>query len=164
MIWNIFRKFRNSILKSLPHAVLGAGRHNHSSKIQAEDSLKIEDLADQLNEAKGRISQLEKTAAENGDLLVRREKDLKEAVAKYRVTLEKDNPEILPELLRGETVEELNGSLEKARALTDKVKKGLEEKAKEIHIPAGAPERAPLDVDSLSSTEKIKEGLSRGRR
>jgi hypothetical protein len=140
--WNLFRKSKEV-------------------KTKLGKRMNLENLAEELIEAKERISQLEKIAAEGNELLFRKEKDLRQAVGKYRTTLEKENPDILPELIGGESVEELDGSLEKAKVLTDKVKKGLEEKAKEIHIPTGAPERASMDIESLSSTEKIKEGLNR---
>jgi hypothetical protein len=135
--------------------------HGMDSKLQ--HGMDVE-LPTQLEQAQTRIQELERLIANSDQLVLRKEQELKQAVASYRTTLAKENPDILPELLSGETIEALDMSLAKAKQLTEKVKASLEEKAHEIHIPTGAPERSPLDVESLSSTEKIKEGINRIRR
>jgi DNA repair exonuclease SbcCD ATPase subunit len=146
----MFRKILNK---------LGFHTENQKSFIK-ELEIQIGSLKDSLTEAKTRIDQLE-TAANQIIIL---KNDLKEAVSRYKTTLEKENPEVLPDLIQGETIEELTSSLVKAKALTDKVKTNLEEKAREVHVPAGAPQRTEIDLESLSSTEKIKEGISRTRK
>jgi hypothetical protein len=122
------------------------------------------DYQTRLDQAQTRIQELERLIANSDQLVLRKELELKQAVSIYRTTLAKENPDILPELLCGETIEALDMSLAKAKQLTEKVKASLEEKSHEIHIPTGSPERALLDISSLSSTEKIKEGINRIRR
>ncbi len=118
-------------------------------------------LRTQLDQARARIRELEKLINNSDQLVMRKERELKQALNSYQATLIKENPDILPELLQGETVEALNKSLARARELTEKVRSSLEAQAREIRIPAGAPERTGPDIASLSATEKIKEGLNR---
>ena len=62
----------------------------------------------------------------------------------------------LEELITGDTVEAINQSLENAGTLISKVRQGLEEEASRVRVPAGAPQRAPLDLSALSPREKIQ--------
>jgi hypothetical protein len=87
------------------------------------------------------------------------EGSLDKAIAGYRLMLIKDNPDILPELIAGDTIEILDSSLHKARELTGKIKEKIEEKRTAERIPIGAPTRSLPDTDSLSPEEKIKYGL-----
>jgi hypothetical protein len=91
--------------------------------------------------------------------LAKLEEDLEKAVAVYRQTLINRNPDILPELIGGESIEALDCSLLAARELTDKVYQQLEKKAHAEHIPGGAPVRTPPDTENLTSHEKIVYGL-----
>jgi hypothetical protein len=88
------------------------------------------------------------------------EGSLDKAITGYRLMLINNNPDILPEMITGETIESLDNSLNKARELTGKIKAKLEEKTTAERIPAGSPPRSPPDTDSMSSEEKIRYGLS----
>ncbi len=105
---------------------------------------------DELSKAGARLADLEKTVAG--------------AVASYRTVIVQSNPDILPDLIAGETIEALDGSLERARALIGKVKAGLEAQKAAARIPAGAPPRTPADTSSLSPREKIRQGVERARK
>jgi len=66
------------------------------------------------------------------------------------------NPGVLAELITGDTVEEVNESLKNAQVLVDRVRQEMEAEASKTRIPAGAPQRAPLDLSALSPREKIQ--------
>ena len=56
----------------------------------------------------------------------------------------------------GDTIEEVNESLKNALALVERVRQEMEAEASRTKVPAGAPQRAPLDLSELSPREKIK--------
>ena len=99
--------------------------------------------------------------ARTEERLAKLEDDLARATGGYRRLLLRENPDILPELVSGVTVEALDRSLEAAAALTARLKKKLEEKVAAIQAPAGAPARSPPDVENLTPGEKIRLGLRR---
>ncbi len=156
---------RNLIKEKIPGLNLSR-KSPHSQVPSGGEGLErqLAGLKEDLVQAQARIQELEKLIANRDQLVMRKERELKLALGSYRANLAKENPDILPELLYGETVEALDNSLAKAQQLTEKVRARLEEKTREIYVPTGAPERAPMDIESLSSTEKIKEGLMRVRR
>ena len=81
---------------------------------------------------------------------------LTQAVASYKSLVIESNPGVLAELITGDTVDHVNESLENARVLVDKVRQEMEVEASKTKIPAGAPQRAALDLSALSSREKIQ--------
>jgi DNA repair exonuclease SbcCD ATPase subunit len=81
---------------------------------------------------------------------------LAQAVAGYKTLVVQANPGVLSEMITGDTVEEVNESLKNARALIDRVRQEMEAEAAKTRIPAGAPQRAPLDLSALSPREKIQ--------
>jgi len=95
------------------------------------------------------ITEAEEKLAHINDLLSR-------AVASYRELVVAANPEIPPELITGDSVESVDESLQSARALVEKVKQGIEEETSRTRVPAGAPQRAPVDLSALSPQEKIE--------
>ena len=80
--------------------------------------------------------------------------NLTEAIDRYRQALLQQHPQIPVDLVKGNTVAELDNSLEQAQAVVDKVKQHLAEK-----VPAGAPQRSGIDISSMSPGEKITYGL-----
>ena len=91
--------------------------------------------------------------------LTKLETDLEKATTGYRQMLISNNPDILPELIGGESIEALDRSLTTGRELTEKVKKQLEKQMAAERIPGGAPARTLPDTSNLSSHEKIVYGL-----
>ncbi len=81
---------------------------------------------------------------------------LAEAIASYRTAVIQANPEVMAELVNGDTIESINESLEKAKSLISKVRQGLETEISQAKVPAGAPERRSPDLSALSPREKIK--------
>jgi chromosome segregation ATPase len=81
---------------------------------------------------------------------------LSQAVASYKALVVQANPGVLAELITGDTVEEVNESLKNAQTLVERVRQEMETEASKTRIPAGAPQRAPLDLSALSPREKIQ--------
>ena len=87
-------------------------------------------------------------------------RELAAALAAYREARLAADPLVPPELVGGETIEEIDASVERARAIVAQVRERVRtEAAREI---APAPRaRTPVDPATLSPREKIAHGLSR---
>jgi len=83
-------------------------------------------------------------------------KSLAQAVAAYKELIIQANPGLLAELITGDTIEAVDASLKQARALIEKVRQEMEAEAARTRVPAGSPQRAPLDLSGLSAREKIQ--------
>lgn len=81
---------------------------------------------------------------------------LTEAIGGYRAMVIEANPEVIEELISGDSIESINQSLDKAKALVSKVRQGMESEISLVRVPAGAPERTPADLSALSAREKIQ--------
>ena len=88
---------------------------------------------------------------------------LAQAVESYRGQVAAANPDVPVELIAGGTIEVVNQSLESARTLVNKVKQGIEDEALRVKVPAGAPQRTPLDLSVLSPREKIQYAIGGNR-
>ena len=86
---------------------------------------------------------------------------LSSAVARYRESLLAGSPEVPAEMVSGETVEEVEASLGKARAMVARVRERLSAQEGGVRVPAGPPPRRPPDLSALSPREKIDYGLGR---
>jgi len=83
------------------------------------------------------------------------------AVEAYRARLQGLLPEAA-ELIRGESVEDLDRAFEQARSLVDRVRKQAAEEARREaarQVPPVPPGRTPPDLDGLPAVEKIRLGL-----
>lgn len=131
-----------------------------SGQSQTLTITELEDLVAQKDEelikANTRITELEQTAAESDEKLTTIKNSLTEAVASYKATVVQANPEVLEELITGDTIQSINESLKKAKTLISRVRQGLEVEISEAKIPAGAPQRTPPDLSALSPREKIQ--------
>jgi predicted RNase H-like nuclease (RuvC/YqgF family) len=83
-------------------------------------------------------------------------KAIPQAVAAYKEMIVQANPGLPAELITGDTIEAVDESVKKARAIMEKVRQEMEAAAARTRIPAGAPQRAPLDLSGLSAREKIQ--------
>ena len=102
------------------------------------------------------VCALTQTVAEAERKLAEISEALAQAVASYKALVVTSNPGVLEELITGSTVEEVDASLKSARTLVERVKQEIEVEASRTKVPAGAPQRAPLDLSALSSREKIQ--------
>ncbi|HUU63131.1 MAG TPA: hypothetical protein VMX96_04330 [Dehalococcoidia bacterium] len=82
---------------------------------------------------------------------------LSEAISKYKDRLYAAHPELLENMIMGETIKEIDDSLGSALLLVDKVKANVAEQAKVVTVPAGSPERTgtPDFIGAMSAKEKI---------
>lgn len=114
---------------------------------------------EKLAEADARLAELEAAVADSEARLITISDSLTEAVASYRALVVESHPEVLEELVAGDSIETINESLEKAQDLVGRVKQGLETEITLARIPAGAPERTSPDLSALSPREKIQYAL-----
>ena len=89
--------------------------------------------------------------------------NLKAAASKYRDALLAGRPDVPPDLVSGETVEEVDQQLEAALRMVAQLRSHLESQAQALRVPTGAPARRAPDLSALSPGEKIAYGLSRQR-
>ena len=89
---------------------------------------------------------------------------LKAAAGKYRDALLASQPEVPPDLVSGETVEEVDQHLEAALRMVAQLRGHLESQAQALRVPTGAPARRAPDLSALSPAEKIVHGLSQQQR
>jgi len=116
----------------------------------------IGELEQAVNSKDSEIAILKQSIADSEQRLAEINATLAQAIASYKGLVMQTNPEIPVELLAGDTIEVINESLQNARALVDKVRQGIEAEISKTRVPAGAPQRAPLDLSVLSPREKIQ--------
>ena len=102
------------------------------------------------------ITTLKQAIAKSEEVLTNVKDSLAQAVASYRALVVQANPGVVEELITGDSIEAIDHSLENARSLISRVKQGLEAEAFKTRVPAGAPQRTPLDLSALSPREKIQ--------
>jgi hypothetical protein len=86
------------------------------------------------------------------------QEEARTAAGKYREAVLAGAPELPPELVTGESVAEIDGSLAQARQIVGHLREHLETQGP-VHVPPGAPPRSQPDFSSLSPEEKIALGL-----
>ena len=120
---------------------------------------RVRALETALTERDAEISVLKQTGRELEERCTSLGTSLSGAVSGYRSMVVKTNPEIFEEMVSGDTIEAVNESLEKARALVSRVRQGMEAEITRMKVPAGAPERTAPDLSALSPGEKIRYAL-----
>jgi len=88
---------------------------------------------------------------------------LRSAAEKYRQAVLASRAEVPPDLVSGETVEEVDRQLESALRMVAQLKSHLESQAQAQRVPTGAPARRAPDTAALTPTEKISYGLAQER-
>jgi len=106
-----------------------------------------------LSETKGK--ELAASAAELAQVREARDR----AVAKYLNMARALNPAVPEGIIAGETIEEIDASVEKGKAIVEAVKKAMEAEASQARVPAGAPTRGVINLEGLSPREKIALGI-----
>ncbi|BAQ34247.1 hypothetical protein UCH007_02890 [Dehalococcoides sp. UCH007] len=131
-----------------------------ASEIEAvaqEDSAEsMDSLRERLALSQSRAEELLESSREACERVTQLETELRLAVESYRRLMVEQNPEVIPELISGQTVEEINRSLELSRKLVARVKQSLEKEAVLARVPLGQASRQKPDFSSLSAREKIK--------
>ena len=88
---------------------------------------------------------------------------LRSAAEKYRQAVLASRADVPPDLVGGETVEEVDRQLEAALSMVAQLKSHLESQAQAQRVPTGAPVRRAPDLAALTPTEKISHGLAQRR-
>jgi hypothetical protein len=116
------------------------------------------------DDLQSRIAQLEQGIASRDSEMAATRESLSGAVVKYRAAVLASVPEIPAELVKGDSIDEIDASLEQARGIISKVRQQLEAEAEANKEPTGAPERTPQDLSALSPAEKIAYALRKSLR
>lgn len=106
---------------------------------------------------------LKQSVAELEQKLTELEDSLAQAVSSYRALVVQANPGVPEELITGDSIEAIDKSVEAAQTLVDKVRKELEAEIAGARVPAGAPQRTPVDLSALSPQEKIQYAIGERR-
>ena len=102
------------------------------------------------------IAGLKQSEGELTERLTSVSSSLAEAVSSYKATVVQANPDVLEELISGDTIEAINQSLSEAESLVSRVRQGIEAEISLTRFPAGAPARTLPDLSALSPREKIQ--------
>ncbi|MCK9518491.1 MAG: hypothetical protein M0R74_05605 [Dehalococcoidia bacterium] len=103
------------------------------------------------------VNALRAALAERDGLLEAERTASRQLVERLREALLATEPDVEPELVTGETLEEVEASFVQARALVQRVRERVSREAP-IAVPAGAPGRAGLAP--RTAFEKIRAGLT----
>ena len=102
------------------------------------------------------VAALKQAVAKSDEVLTDVRDSLAQAVSSYRALVVQANPDVLDELISGDSIEAINQSVEHAQRFIFKVKQGLEAEAARTRVPVGAPQRTLPDLSALSPREKIR--------
>ena len=119
-----------------------------------------DEMSEETVEELAAMAEAEQLAVAQRELATERAQT-RAAVARYREAVLAAEPELPPELVSGETLEELEGSLESARRAVAQIRERLSvESEGERGFPVGAPARGAAPVaSSMTPAEKIAYGL-----
>lgn len=127
-------------------------------EVQAEiEALAAEGLArEEAEDTRGLEQALAATRRE-----LERQRDLAcAAVARYREAMLAAEPDLPPEMVRGESIEEVDASIVAARTMVARVRERVEaRRPSERGFPAGAPARESSPRGHLTARQKIAAGL-----
>jgi hypothetical protein len=79
---------------------------------------------------------------------------------RYRDLVVRTEPALPAEMIAGETVDDVDASLEAARTMVGRVRSHIEAQSQAGRVPAGAPPRSSPDLSALSPEQKIRYGLA----
>jgi len=82
-----------------------------------------------------------------------------QAVTKYLGMAKASNPQVPEDMISGETIAEIDASVEKGKGLVSAVKKTLESGTAAAKVPAGAPTRGAISLEGMSPKDKIAAGI-----
>ncbi len=120
---------------------------------------------EQVQPALEKVGGLEQPVATREELLESEVAALKQQLSisaqKYRALILAGAPEIPEELVRGETLEEIEASFRVAKEVVERVRRQLEARAAAERVPTGAPARSSPDLSALTPMEKIAYGLTK---
>lgn len=122
----------------------------------AEVSSRVTELEQAVSEKNEEIDRLQGISEELEERCRTLEGSFKGAVTGYKTLVIESNPDIIDDLIDGDTIESINESLEKAKILVNRIRQGVDADISKVKVPAGAPERSSPDLSDLSPAEKIR--------
>ena len=136
--------------------------------LSAEKKEELVETIDRINELEQlvagkdeQLSALKQAEAEFEARVVNIGNSLSEAVAAYKDLVVQSNPEVLAELITGDSIEAVNESVSQAKALLSRVREGVEAQILLTRVPSGAPGRIAPDFSALSPREKIQYAIGK---
>ncbi|MSQ22753.1 MAG: hypothetical protein EXR53_05550, partial [Dehalococcoidia bacterium] len=130
----------------------------------------VVDLGPALAEARSVLQERDASLAEVRGVLAQRDVELQtlrhqlvSATAHYRQALLAAAPEIPEELVSGNSPEEVEASMARARQMVERIRSRIEAQIAEQRLPTGAPIRSVPDISCLSAQEKIAYALLQQR-
>jgi chromosome segregation ATPase len=139
------------------------GRLAEKDEALAAKEQRIAELEQALAEKDEQLAALTQSAAETEQKLAGLEESLAQAISSYRALIVKYNPGVAEEQIVGDSIEEIDASLASAQALINRVRQELEAEMAAARIPAGAPQRTPADLSTLSPRDKIQYAIGERR-
>jgi chromosome segregation ATPase len=116
-------------------------------------------LCEQLRYAQASTDAAAGEASALREQLARSDERASAAAARYRELVVRAEPAVPADLVTGDTVEEIDASLEAARSVVGRVRTHMEEQAQSVRVPVGAPQRGSPDLGALTPEQKIRYGL-----
>jgi chromosome segregation ATPase len=134
----------------------GEGLSDQKTEELARANARLVEFEQTMASKDNEIASLKRIRGELEEKLATLNSSLAKAVTRYKVMVMQANPEVIGELISGDTIESINESLDRAKALVNKVRQGIESEISLARVPAGAPERTLPDLSGLSPREKIQ--------
>ena len=138
--------------------VSAADGEARAAHLESQQGRLQEELAQARSEAEARDQELT-GLREQAEALQDR---VRSSAQRYRELALEHSPELPQELVAGDTVEDVDQALQRARETVSKVRGHLESQAQAGRVPVGAPPRSAPDLSALSAEEKIRFGLRQG--
>ena len=132
-----------------------ADREARATHVESQLAGLRQELSQARDESQGREQELAGLTERTQAI----EAQVRGAAERYRELALERSPELPRELVAGETVEEIDLAIERARETVAKVRGHLESQAQAGRVPVGAPIRSGPDLSGLSAEEKIRQGL-----
>jgi len=120
---------------------------------------RIAELEGELNEVKEDILSKTKAIETSAAELAGTKEAKDQAVTKYLNMAKALNPTIPETIIAGESIEEIDASIEKGKSIVEAVKQAMTSEAAAAKVPAGAPTRGGISTEGMSPREKIAAGI-----
>lgn len=155
--------------------------------MMAEEELPSQDVAAQLEAARGEIAGLRSAASEAASDVTALRSALadanarydaaaedasalrleaeaasareRDAAARYRDLMLRAEPALPVEMIAGDTLDAIDASVVAAREIVTRVRSHIDAQSTGSRVPAGSPQRAAADVSGMSPQQKIRYGL-----
>jgi cell division septum initiation protein DivIVA len=124
-----------------------------------------EDVADREARVQTMVAEMESlrrgveaARAEAVQVRVTAEEEARRLTERYRAALLQSLPDVRPDLIRGESLDDLDRAAALAREMASWARDQAQTTAA-ARVPAGSPARAAQDIEALSPSEKIRLGI-----